>query len=1267
MPLLFLVSLPVALGESNVAYGQDDAALVLSAASIEVPEDGEATYTVTLATQPTGAVLVTFSGVTSTDPSPDPRYLIFTASTWNTAQTVTLTAPHDDNGVNEEVTLTHTASGSDYNGVSKDLPITVTDIDEPDLVLSAASLEVLEDGEATYTVKLVIEPTGTVFVTVGGTTGTDLSLDETTLTFTIETWNTAQEVTVSAADDDDGTNDQETLTHTASGGGYGAVSKDLPVAVIDNDTPGLVLSASALEVPEDGAKAYTVKLVTQPTDDVTVTLGGTSGTDLSLDKTSLTFTASTWNTAQTVTVSAADDDDVTNDQETLTHTASGGGYGAVSKDLPVEVIDNDTPGLVLSAASLEVPENGEASYTVKLATLPTGAVTVTLGGTTGTDLSLDKTSLTFNAMTWNTAQTVTVSAADDDDSTNDQATLTHTASGGGYGAVSKDLPVEVIDNDTPGLVLSAASLEVPENGEASYTVKLTTLPTGAVTVTLGGTSGTDLSLDKTSLTFSTTTWNTAQTVRVSAAADDDGENDTATLTHTASGGGYGAVSKDLAVTVIDSDDLALVLSAASIEVPEEGEKEYTVTLATQPTGTVTVTLGGTTGTDLSLDKTSLTFTASTWNTAQTVTVSAAAADDSTNDQATLTHTASGGGYGAMSKDLPVTVIDNDTPGLMLSAASLEVPEDGEASYTVRLATQPTGTVTVTLGGTTGTDLSLDKTSLTFSTTTWITAQTVTVSSADDDDGSNDEATLTHTASGGGYGAVSKDLPVEVIDNDEAALVLSAAAIDVPEEGEKAYTVKLATQPTGTVTVTLGGTSGTDLSLDKTSLTFTASTWNTAQTVTVSAAAADDSANDQATLTHTASGGGYGAVSKDLPVEVIDNDTPGLVLSAASQEVPEDGVATYTVRLATLPTGPVTVTLGGTTGTDLTLDKTSLTFTASTWNTAQTVTVSADAAADATNDEATLTHTASGGGYGAMSKDLPVTVIDDDAPELLVSASTLEVPEGGDGHYTVRLATQPTDTVTVDVSCPENETDILLEMELLVFDTSNWDTPQEVRFSAQQDNDEADETTTVMHAAADGGYDGVSRLITVRINDDDTAQRPNPPKAWLARFGRTVAEQVLEAVEDRISTPRLPGFDGSLAGQGLYAVPHDEAISAGLHGTPDGGSQGLRGRDIAAGTALTLTGGTAEGGFAALWTRGVVTRFGGREGTLSLDGEVMTGLAGVDYAHGAWTAGLVSSLSHGEGTYRAPEGSGEVETSFAGLYPWASHKVTERLTLWGVAG
>ena len=80
------------------------------------------------------------------------------------------------------------------------------------------------------------------------------------------------------------------------------------------EPPGLVFSASSLEVPEGDKKAYTVKLATRPLLQVTVTLGGITGTDLTLDKTSLTFTATNWNTAQTVTVSAADDNDGTNDR-----------------------------------------------------------------------------------------------------------------------------------------------------------------------------------------------------------------------------------------------------------------------------------------------------------------------------------------------------------------------------------------------------------------------------------------------------------------------------------------------------------------------------------------------------------------------------------------------------------------------------------------------------------------------------------------------------------------------------------------------------------------------------------------------------------------------------------------------------------------------------------------------------------------------------------------------------------------------------------------
>ena len=54
-----------------------------------------------------------------------------------------------------------------------------------------------------------------------------------------------------------------------------------------------------------------------------------------------------WNEAQTVTVTAAEDDDAVDDEVTLAHTASGGDYGSVTEDLPVTVDDGDTVGLVV--------------------------------------------------------------------------------------------------------------------------------------------------------------------------------------------------------------------------------------------------------------------------------------------------------------------------------------------------------------------------------------------------------------------------------------------------------------------------------------------------------------------------------------------------------------------------------------------------------------------------------------------------------------------------------------------------------------------------------------------------------------------------------------------------------------------------------------------------------------------------------------------------------------------------------------------------------
>ena len=128
-----------------------------------------------------------------------------------------------------------------------------------------------------------------------------------------------------------------------------------------------------------------------PTVTVTVGIGGHTGTDLTLSATTLTFNSSNWNSPRTVTVTASHDDDAVNDRETLTHTARGGEYGDVTRDLPVTVDDDEEVGVVLSAESLgPIAEGTDVSYTVSLSSEPTATTTVEITGHVDAPLSLDR-------------------------------------------------------------------------------------------------------------------------------------------------------------------------------------------------------------------------------------------------------------------------------------------------------------------------------------------------------------------------------------------------------------------------------------------------------------------------------------------------------------------------------------------------------------------------------------------------------------------------------------------------------------------------------------------------------------------------------------------------------------------------------------------------------------------------------------------------------------------------------------------------------------
>ena len=246
-------------------------------------------------------------------------------------------------------------------------------------------------------------------------------------------------------------------------------------------------------------------------------------------------------------------------------------------------------------------------------------------------------------------------------------------------------------------------------------------------------------------------------------------------------------------------------------------------------------------------------------------------------------------------------------------------------------------------------------------------------------------------------------------------------------------------------------------------------------------------------------------------------------------------------------------------------------------------------------------------------------------------------------------------------------------------------------------DEGEETMTLELSNASGAHI-IDHEATGTIENSDLM-----PQAWLGRFGRTVAEQVLDAVEARMQAPRSSGSEVTVAGRrlgggapGSEALAEAEAerearrVSDWLRGEAcddgsgagaecpagtSGRSRALTGHELLTGSAFALTGGSAEGGYATLWGRGAVSRFDGREGELSLDGEVASVMLGTDWALERWTAGLVLSHARGDGGYQASSRSernrgvsgGEVSSTVTGLYPWGRYALSDRVTVWGAAG
>ncbi len=481
----------VTIGGVAVTVTDDDTAgVTVSASTLTVVEGGSGTYTVTLNTQPASDVVINVTRSGSADVTASPATLTFTPGNWNTAQTVRVAAAEDADAANDTASIAHAVvaaqSANEYDAVTiGGVAVTVTDDDTAGVTVSASTLTVVEGGSGTYTVTLNTQPASDVVINVTRSGSADVTASPATLTFTPSNWSAAQTVRVAAAQDDDAVNDTASIAHAVvaaqSANEYDGVTvAGVTVTVTDDDTPPPTGGGSPPTGgggpptggggPPDRSPTFASRTV----DDQVYTVGEDVGT-VSLPPAlggdgRLQYSLSPdlpeglrFNSDRTITGTPG----ATFTRTRFTYTATDSDGDRVHLRFYITV--SERPGVSVSAPTVTVTEGGSGTYTVKLNLQPTSDVVINVTRSGSADVTASPATLTFTPGNWNTAQTVTVRAAQDADAANDAAAIAHAVvaaqSANEYDGVTvAGVTVTVTDDETAGVTVSPTNVTADEGG-----------------------------------------------------------------------------------------------------------------------------------------------------------------------------------------------------------------------------------------------------------------------------------------------------------------------------------------------------------------------------------------------------------------------------------------------------------------------------------------------------------------------------------------------------------------------------------------------------------------------------------------------------------------------------------------------------------------------------------------------------------------------------------------------------------------------------------
>ena len=909
----------LSVDNSSIAEATGTAAITATLSNLSINA-----ATVTLAYSGTATSGTDYNATASTS-------ITIPAGSLSASATTGITAIQDANPETNEtiiIDVTNVTNGTE-NGTQQQT-ITIIDDDTPNVSFTSTSssgLESVSSANATVDLSVASGLTVTVDYVVTGTatgSGTDYTLANGTLTFNPA--DVQETITIASIVDDAILEANETVIITLSNPSNANLGANtVHTYTINNDDTAAVTIADVSGAENGGTITVTATLDNAVQGGFTVDMNTADGTATIADSDytavtgqTLTFTGTAGET-QTFTITPTGD---TKFETNETVTVSQSNLAATS--LAVDITDgatvtlNNDDSAAVTIADVSGAENGGTiTVTATLDNAVQGGFTVDMNTADGTATIADSDyiavtgqTLTFTGTAGET-QTFTITPTGD---TKFETNETVTVSQGNLAATS--LAVDITDgatvtlNNDDSAAVTIADVSGAENGGTiTVTATLDNAVQGGFTVDMNTADGTATIADSDyiavtgqTLTFTGTAGET-QTFTITPTGDTKFEtNETVTVSQSNLAATSLAVDiTDGATVTLNNDDSAAVTIADVSGAENGGTITVTATLDNAVQGGFTVDMNTADGTATIADSDyiavtgqTLTFTGTAGET-QTFTITPTG---DTKFETNETVTVSQSNLAATSLAVDITdgatvTLNNDDSAAVTIADVSGAENGGTITVTATLDNAVQGGFTVDMNTADGTATIADSDyiavtgqTLTFTGTAGET-QTFTITPTGD---TKFETNETVTVSQSNLAATSlavdiTDGAIVTLNNDDSAGItitpnnaqgkvdISGNLITTEAGATNTFKVFLNAQPTGNVTVAITGLDATEGSLSASSLTFTTSNWNTAQTVTVTGI--DDPQIDGDivyTLTATASGGGYNNQTRTVGVVNQDNDT-----------------------------------------------------------------------------------------------------------------------------------------------------------------------------------------------------------------------------------------------------------------------------------------------------------------------------------------------------------------------------------------------------------